>query len=164
MRKAGAALVEARGEEQRLRASLEGLIGDVAAAQLRLGGAQHDARARARWLYMGAGTVAGTAVPGAAEDAALRAVYAAAVGRADREVVNALAAAVADLERRREDVRREAAAAQRQLEDWADAIDMVGPHLFVAISEATEEVPCPAGRHQPDQRLRRRQGSVGRPP
>ncbi len=62
---------------------------------------------------MGAGTVAGTALPGAGEDAALRAVYSAAVGRADREVVNALAAAVADLERRREGVRREAAAAQR---------------------------------------------------
>ena len=132
---AGAALAEARGEEQRLRASLEGLIGEVAAAQLRLGGAQHDARARARWLYMGAGTMAGTALPGAGEDAALRAVYAAAVGRADREVVNALAAAVADLERRREEVRREAAAAQRLAGRLSELEAAAGPVLAAAEAE-----------------------------
>lgn len=129
---AGAALAAARVEEQRLRGEIEDLIGEVAAAELRLGEAQSDARDRARSLYMGAGIAA---VPGAGPDAGLRVVYAAAVGRADREVVNALAIAVEDLERRREVVRRQAAEARRMTGRLRTLEAAAGPVLAAAEAE-----------------------------
>jgi len=127
---AGTALAEARAEEQRLRARLEDLVGEVAAGEWRLGEAQEDARRRARSLYMEAGTV-----PGAGERSVVRAAYAAAVGRADREAVNALVAAVEDLQRRREVVRGEAAAMRRLTGRLADLEAAAGPVLAAAEAE-----------------------------
>jgi len=132
---AGAAVAEARAEGERLRAALEDLVGEVAAGELRVGKAQQDARARARSLYMAAGTVPGALPAGAGERAAVRAAYAEAVGRADQEAVIALVAAVEDLERRREQVRREAASLRGLAGRLADLEAAAGPALAAAEAE-----------------------------
>jgi Skp family chaperone for outer membrane proteins len=132
---AGAALAEAQAEEQRLRASLGELVGELAAGEWRLAQAQQDARRRARSLYVGAGAVPAAGLPGTGERSVVRAAYAAAVGRADHEAVIALVVAIEDLEQRREQLRREATAMRDLTAHLAELEAAAGPMLAAAEAE-----------------------------
>jgi hypothetical protein len=95
---AGAALAAGRAEEARLRARLEDLAGEVAAAEVRLTAAREAVRAHAAELFVEAGERSGGDLV-VDERSAVRLTYAAAVTNRDQGVVNALIAADADRER-----------------------------------------------------------------
>jgi len=96
---AGEALAAGRAEEARLRAELEALVGEVAAAEVRYGQARRAARERARSLYVTAGDPSAALVGEGGVEWSVRLAYAAAVADRDQEVVNTLGAAAADRER-----------------------------------------------------------------
>lgn len=126
-----AALAAARGEETRLHAELESLVAKVAAALRRLAEARAAARESARSLYMAAGSSSGTTLDTDAS-ATVRAIYAEALGRADRAVVNAWQIAERDLRERRRAV-QEHAAGQHRLADELEALAAAaGPALAAA--------------------------------
>jgi hypothetical protein len=95
---AGAALAAGRAEEARLRARLEDLAGEVAAAEVRLTAAREAVRAHAAELFVEAGERSGGDLV-VDDRSAVRLAYAAAVTNRDQGVVNALIAADADRER-----------------------------------------------------------------
>jgi hypothetical protein len=95
---AGAALAAGRAEEARLRAQLEDLAGQVAAAEVRLTAARDAVRAHAAELFVEAGERSGGHLV-VDDRSVVRLVYAAAVAARDQEVVNVLIAADADRER-----------------------------------------------------------------
>jgi hypothetical protein len=133
---AGAALAQARREEGELRATLEALVDRLAGGEVRLREAREDARESARALYVAAGSrLTEVVATDSGERRVVRAAYAAAVEQADREAVNALVAAVEDLERRREQI-DEAVAARRVLtERLAELERATGPALVQAEAE-----------------------------
>jgi len=127
---AGAAWRAASVLEQQERVRLQDLIGEVAARQLALAEARGVARERARILYVTAG-----ARGGGGDEQLLRATYAAAIGRADREALNALRAALEDLERCRGRVRALVATHQSTVEQLAGLEAATGPALVAAEAE-----------------------------
>ncbi len=126
----GAAWRAAYALEQQQRAVLQELIGEVAAGQLALAEARQAVRERARILYVTAGVWGGNG-----DERLLRATYAAAVGRADSEAVNALRAALEDLERCREQLQARVAVQQLTAERLADLEAAAGPALVAAEAE-----------------------------
>lgn len=152
---AGIALAEARAAEERQRALLGDLVGELADEESRLREARRHARLRVRSLYIDAGNHPGaiTAAEGGLENAAVRAAYAAAVQEADQEAVILLAAAVEDRERRREQVRREAAAMGEVILRLSALEAAAGPAL--AAAEAEYERLRAAWEAQEAERLRR---------
>lgn len=125
---AGAAWRAEHARVREERAVLERLMADVAAGEVVLGEARAAARERARILYL----TAGAANEG---NSPVRAAYAAAVGRADQEAVNALRAALEDLERLREEVHARAAAHRLRAARLADLEAAAGPALAAAEAE-----------------------------
>ncbi len=122
---AGQELAAGRAEAARLRAELEQLADEVAGAEVRFAAARGDARERAGAMYMAAGGRGGDML---GAEAAVRRTYAAAVAARDQEVVNALAAAAADLNRWRRALRdraQEQGAVAGRLEEAAAAAGQV---------------------------------------
>lgn len=155
----GTALAEARVAEEGQRAVLAQLAEELAEAQARLHAARRAARQRARSLYIEAGDrPAGPAVPEEAAAAAVRAAYADAVGRADREVLNSLASAVADRERGRERMLREAEALREITDRVARLAADAGPALAAAEAEYTRLAA--ARQAEEAERLRREQSTT----
>lgn len=153
---AGAALAEARAAEGEQRARLERAAGELADAESRLRAARHLARQRVRWLYITAGD--GPAGPIGVDGggaAAVRQTYASAVGRADREVVNALATAQAERERERQRLIGEAGAMREIGERVAALAASAGPTLAAAEAEYARLET--AWHAQEAERLRREQ-------